>query len=91
MRHENAFSLFNPGNGQESRKTMSSDKVNRPFSALIWNLGPLPYIAREIVREPSYISRLFALRPKPRSCLDQPVSPIIIARQEILSGKRRGG
>jgi len=51
MRHENAFSLFNPGNGQESRKTMSSDKVNRPFSALIWNLGPLLYTAREIVRE----------------------------------------
>jgi len=46
MRHENAFSLFNPGNGQESRKTMSSDKVNRPFSALISILEVLFELSR---------------------------------------------
>src|SRR2546428_14138927 len=44
----------------------------------------------EVVREWSMNSRLFALRPKPGLCPDQPVSPKITARQEMLYDKWGG-
>jgi hypothetical protein len=83
MRHENAFSLFNLGNGQESHKTMSSDKVNRPFSALISILEVLC----ELSRNSFGIVAIFPSPSQPVLCPESPVSPRISTRQEMVSGK----
>src|SRR5438552_18273085 len=63
-------------------------KENRPLSALISNLEGGLYTAREIVRESSKISRLFAIPPKPGPCPESPDSHGINTRQEIYSSNR---
>jgi len=54
-----------PGNSKKSAKTMSNDTVNRPFSALIHDLGPGAYLSLESFgdrpRFPVFLPRLQTL------------------------------
>src|SRR5438094_7375688 len=59
-----------------------ADKKNRPLSALILNLGGRPDRTWQNVPKKGSRPRSSAIPPKPRSCPESPVSPIISAGRE---------
>src|SRR5436309_2182810 len=65
-----------------------ADRQNRPLSALILNLGGRPHRTRQKRAQEGSRPRSSAIPPKPRSCPESPVSPIIGAGREMISGKR---
>src|SRR6266568_1675303 len=59
----------------------------RPLSALISNLGALPYTGREIVLNRETKPASFASAPEPELCPESGDSPGIPARQRMTSQK----
>src|SRR2546428_14039672 len=64
-----------------------ADRQNRPLSALSLNLGGRPDRTRQNVPKKGSRPRSSAIPPKPRSCPESPVSPIITTRREMVFGK----
>src|SRR5436309_12198751 len=65
-----------------------ADKQNRPLSVLILNLGGRPDRTRQNVPKKGSRPRSSAIPPKPRSCPESPVSPIISAGREMVLENR---